>query len=554
MEKSIAVCHSARDQGVNPGVGAVLAAIKACKRSRDLESGRMIHRDAAKNGDLDAHPAIASSLIDMYAKCGSAMEARGVFESIRQRDVVSWNCIIQGLALNGDGDAALGYFDRFVQEGGGSDSSCRPDHVTFLAALKACSSLIERSRGRGSRARFLARIQDIHARAARFGELSEIFLASSLTDSYAKCGSLVDAQLVFESMDSRNAVSWTAVILGFAETGQADLALEFYAAMQEEGCDPDRVTVLAALKACASLGESSEQWRSSLSGCLRRGRQVHGQALKGGYELEKFVGNALVDMYSKCGSMEDARRVFDALRKPSVVSWSSLILGYARCGQGELSLDLYSRMRGDGYVPNAVTYLAALKACVSLAERASGDGGDSSKPVHGRESEDKVLKRKWLEIGRGIHSQAAADGLGRDLFVSNALVDMYAKCGSVEEARRVFDGMTDRDSVSWTAIIQSYVQVGESEQALRLFTRMRGEGLVADAVTFVAALKACASLGALEKGREIYKELQRAGLDSNTFVWTCLIDFFGKCGSMAEAEQVTALKETPTACLICSRG
>ncbi|EFJ22100.1 hypothetical protein SELMODRAFT_105776 [Selaginella moellendorffii] len=176
---------------------------------------------------------------------------------------------------------------------------------------------------------------------------------------------MVDARKIFETNPRKSVVSWNALILGYAENGDAKQALDLFSQMEssslERSCRPNRVTYLAALKACANLA-SIERGKSTE--CLEIGRRIHSQLVESGLELHTFVASTLIDTYGKCGSMVDARSVFDRMKTQDVVSWSSMILGYAESGRGDTSLELLERMRDDGGLrPNGVTFVSILAAC-----------------------------------------------------------------------------------------------------------------------------------------------------------------------------------------------
>eukprot|EP00250_Pteridium_aquilinum_P009322 c18595_g3_i1 orf=2-544(+) len=178
---------------------------------------------------------------------------------------------------------------------------------------------------------------------------------------YAKCGSLTEAQDVFDELPYRNVVSWTSLITGYVEHGHTEEALDCFERMQREGFSPDRVTFLSVLRACGSLGT------------VDKSQQIHAQILKCGLlERDVVVGTALVDTYGKCSLLAKAKEVFDMLRVHDVVSWNALITGYAYHGYGEEALDCFKQMQRQGVSPNRVTFASALKACGTLGASDKG--------------------------------------------------------------------------------------------------------------------------------------------------------------------------------------
>ncbi len=195
-----------------------------------------------------------------------------------------------------------------------------PDAVTFVGVLNACASLMALEEG-----------SHVHREIIQGGFDSNEFVISSLVDMYAKCGNLENAWKVLNKMatTTHSAVVWNAMISGHVKCGLGQKALEVFQQMQREGVEPDAVTFVGVLNACASVG------------ALDEGRQIEEQVMQLGFEYEDFVGSSLIDMYAKCGSIEDAWRVFNRMPMHNVVAWNALILGHVQCGQGHKALELF---------------------------------------------------------------------------------------------------------------------------------------------------------------------------------------------------------------------
>jgi pentatricopeptide repeat protein len=275
--------------------------------------------------------------------------------------------------------------------------------------------------------------------------------------------------------------------------------MELFQHMQQEGMTPDRFTFVPVLNACANLQ------------ALEAGRHIHEQVIQAGFEHDVFVGNSLIDMYAKCGSMDDAWRVFKKMPSLTVVSWTAMIFGHVKCGEGHKALEVFQQMQQAGVKPNPVTFVGVLNACASLVA---------------------------LEEGRRAHEQIIQSGFESNVFVRNCLIDMYVKCGSMNDAWNVFNKMPSRSVVSWTAMILGHVKCGQGQRALDLFQQMQKEGVVPDSVTFVGVLNACASVAALGEGRHVHEQIIQSGFESDAFVSSSLIDMYAKCGSMEDAQRV----------------
>ncbi len=277
------------------------------------------------------------------------------------------------------------------------------------------------------------------------------------------------------------------------EAGQYQKVIKLFLQMQQEGMVPNRFTFVQVLNACAS------------SQALQEGTCIHSQIIQSGCESDVYVGSSLINMYAKCGSIDDAARAFNNMATHDVVAWSTMILAHAKCGQGQKALTLFQRMQQEGVEPNSVTFVAALNACANIAA---------------------------IDEGRDIHKQIIQSGYESNLFVGSSLVDMYAKCGSIVDARRVFNKMTTHDVVSWSAMILGHVKCGQGEKALELFQQMQRERVKPNPVTFMGVVNACASMLALDMGRHLHEQIIKCGHESNIFVANSLIDMYAKCGSI----------------------
>ncbi|XP_024520331.1 pentatricopeptide repeat-containing protein At4g04370-like isoform X1 [Selaginella moellendorffii] len=531
---------------LSPDSWTIVSALKACsslaaaERSREvfgelvkiqtLEKGMAVHSLALKNR-CDSDRFVASGLVDMYSKCGSLSSARAVFDGFSDKDVALWNAMILGYAENGSGDLGLKLFVELIE------SDVEPNARTFVAALKACTDLAatEQSRkfdGTLVKAKALEEGLALHSRAVEKQLEADIFVSNMLVDVYAKCGSMALSRGVFDRMRTHDVISWTALLSGYCDNGEEEEALELISRMlQDPGrCSPNARTFVAAFKACANLAakEDAQVVAGKLVKMvsLERGTALHVEAAKSGFASDLFVSNTLIDMYAKCGALEAGRSVFERMKIRAPASYNALMLGYVDSGEAEEALALFERMSCE---PDARTYVAALKACTILASREQG-----------KEISGKLVKAESLGKARGLFDRAVKGGFFPDLFVANTLIDVFAKCGDLEEARRIFYSMKQRDVVSWNVLMLGLAERDQGKLALELFEEMKSQAQCdPDSRTYVAALKACASVGALEMGRALHEVIRELGLDeSDGILATSLVDFYSRCGSMSEAREV----------------
>ncbi|KAI5057889.1 hypothetical protein GOP47_0027904 [Adiantum capillus-veneris] len=461
-----------------------VSSLKVCAMQKDVKTGLVIHSEIARFSCLDKDVIIGSSLVNLYAKCGLFAKAKQVLEKLPKGNAVAWNALIGGHIEGKDGIAAMECFERMQHE------LVLPDDVTFFYLAKACRHVGTKE------------CRKIHGELARRGLLEENSLVgSNLVDSYARLGSLLKAQEVFDMLPIRDVVCWTAMIRGYFEQGCSETAIVCFEQMQLEGIAPDAVTYVCSLQACGSLGH------------VVKGEALHREIATKGFLRGNFVlGTALVDMYARCGVLTKAQEVFDELPSRNVVTWTSLITGYSECGHGEKALECFQLMQSDGVPPNTATFLITLKACSSI------DAIDKGEEIHA-----DIEKKGLLE---------------EDIVLGNALVDMYMKCGGINKAQDVFDTLPSRNLVSWNTLIAGYVEHGCVADALKHFKHMNQMGLSPDGITYACILKACGNLQDLEFGQEMHAQISGKGLlERDSSLGSALVDMYAKCSSLAKAQE-----------------
>ncbi|KAJ7568598.1 hypothetical protein O6H91_01G039600 [Diphasiastrum complanatum] len=363
------------------------------------------------------------------------------------------------------------------------------DVKTYAELLRACGNV-----------KALADGQSVHAHIAKSRYAKNIYLTNLLIHMYGKCGCIGEARKLFDAVSSRDVVSWTAMIAAYAaQHGQSSEALELFRQMQCEGVQPNKITLVTALAACCT------------STALAHGKHIHALTRKNGLESDVIVATALVKMYGKCGSLEDALRVFCQMPERNVISWTTMISAYIQHGQHEEALALFEQMQLSGLKPNKITYLSLLNACASLLA---------------------------LTRGKLIHAHILENGYELDVVLGTALVDMYGKCGSLEDALKTFYIIPERNVVTWTVLISAYAQHGHSTEALQYFEQMQKEGFKPNNVTVVTVLNACSNEAALEDGMLIHAWMIENGIPPSTVVCTALVDMYGKCGYISYARDI----------------
>eukprot|EP01018_Ginkgo_biloba_P019248 Gb_37820 [translate_table: standard] len=479
-EQALEFYYQMQIAGTQPDKFTFPFVLKACASLSALQEGMEIHANIFRKGfEMDTF--VGNSLIAMYAKCGSIETARRLFDKMSKSDVVSWNTMISAYAQNGNADEALRLFNEMKIE------DIKPNSITIISLLPAWDHLSALQQGKL-----------IHGYIIKNG-FDSVVVSNAIIDMYAKCGSINTARQLFYKMSERDVISWSAMIAGYAQNGHASEALTLLNEMQLQDMKPNLVTIVGVLPACTQ------------SSALQQGKQIHGYIIKNGFESEIIVDNALIDMYAKCGSIDTARKVFDKMCIRNVVSWSAILAGYVKNGNGNEALSLFNEMQLQEIKPNSVTITSVLPACAILSA---------------------------LQQGKQIHGYIIRNGLESELVVGNALIDMYAKCGTIGFAHQVFDKMSERDMVSWSAIIAGHGMHGLGKDALSLFSQMQLEGMKPDHITFVSVLSACSHAGLVDEGWQYFNCMSRDHcITPKVEHYSCMVDLLGRSGHLDKAHE-----------------
>ncbi|PNX77513.1 pentatricopeptide repeat-containing protein at3g14730-like protein [Trifolium pratense] len=429
----------------------------------------------------------------MYSKCTLINYAFRVFNypTHHDKNVFAYNSIIAGFVANGFPQYGFCLYKQMRHLG---SSIVIPDKFTFPCVIRACGDAGEDFE-----------VKKIHGLLFKLGLELDVFVGSALVNTYLKFGLVVDAHEVFEELPVRDVVLWNSMVNGYAQIGHFEDALGMFRRMVENGVVPCRYTVTGVLSIYSVVGD------------FDNGRGVHGFVIKMGYDSGVVVSNALIDMYGKCKCASDAWNVFEVMDEKDVFSWNSVISVHQRCGDHWGTLKLFDRMLGNRVQPDLVTVTAVLPACTHLAAL-----------MHGRE----------------IHGYMIVNGLGKeginnefdDVLLNNALMDMYAKCGNMRDARMVFDIMTEKDVASWNIMITGYGMYGYGNEAIDMFSRMCQAQLAPNEISFVGLLSACSHAGMVKEGLEFLAEMDsNYGVSPSIEHFTCVIDMLCRAGKLMEA-------------------
>ncbi|XP_068641994.1 pentatricopeptide repeat-containing protein At2g27610-like [Aristolochia californica] len=464
------------------------AILQACGTRKDRNMGEQIHCLVIKSG-VETDLIVGTSLLSMYSKCGAMDEAEIIFNGLVYVDVRCFSSMISGYAKSEDGEKAVKVFCSLL------DSGLEPSEYTLTNVLSSCDE-----------SAYLAAGMQIHGLAVKYGRLYDLSVGNAVITMYGRNGLVEEAERMFCWMGEKNLVSWTAILSVYMKSRHFKKAIDGFKMMLKLRIDLDSSCLAALINGC------------SKSKNLELVLQIHGPVIKQGYLSDVYVATALVDAYSKCGDMKSARRIFDGLQVQNIVCFNALLGGYVEAdGEKENPFILFNRIRLNGTKPDTATF--ALLFSLS-AEEAS------------------------LAKGKCLHAYMIKVGLENHTTVGNALITMYAKCGSIENSYSRFSDMVDRDTVTWNAMISAYALHGRGKEALAFCEKMEGEGFAVDAITLVVTLQACCYSGLYEDGFRLYNTMERRyGIKPGLEHHACMIDLLGRAGYVSKA--IEFVKESP---------
>ncbi|KAI4349983.1 hypothetical protein L6164_010516 [Bauhinia variegata] len=373
------------------------------------------------------------------------------------------------------------------------------NHADISSLLSVCGIEGNLQLGSSLHACIIKKIQYFDVESC-YGYHNALYIWNSLISMYSKCGELSDAVKLFDRMSVKDTVSWNTMISGFLRNGNSDMGCLLFKQMRRSGyCRFDKATLTTMLSGC----DGPEF--SDLS------KTIHGLVFVYGFERQVTVGNALITSYFKCGCFSQGKQVFDEMVERNVITWTAVISGLAQNQFYEDSLSLFAQMRCGAVSPNSLTYLSLLTACSGL---------------------------QALREGRKIHGLLWKLGMQSDLCIESALMDLYSKCGSLEDAWLIFELAEELDEVSLTVILVAFAQNGFEEEAIQIFTRMVKSGVDIDPNMVSAILGVFGVDASLGLGKQIHSLIIKKNFIQNPFVSNGLINMYSKCGDLYDSLQV----------------
>ncbi|XP_072995651.1 pentatricopeptide repeat-containing protein At4g18520, chloroplastic-like [Typha latifolia] len=547
-------------------------------RSRDSFMGSLVHAHVIKSG-FDSDLLVSNVLLDMYAKAGNLEGCIKLFDEMPDRDLISWCTLISGYANHGFEVEAFGLFRGMHRSG------VKPNHFVISAVLKACA---------------LSRISElgllVHGLVFKSGLGVDRFVEIGLVDTYSKCGNVDDALKLFYEIPMKNAVSWNAMISGYVHNGffiecvelcrdmcrvgfvmdvvtlrivayvvsvleMVELCKNIHVYSIKIGLNRDNFVVSEMVRLLAKLGEMeyvgklfsavkrpdaslysvvisgyhlngyreravklAEEllvWDSNpregdlvsvLNLCLFKEEvtQIHAHVLKAGHISYISVGNALISMYAKLGEMVDADKIFQKMPNCDVVSWTAIMAGFTQSLQFKRALDTFKSFSKTGMLLDQYCAVTFMNICAGLQD---------------------------ISKGQQVHSLILKSGLIFSDFTAASLLHMYAKCGHIKDAARIFCySMLPQNLLLTNVMLAGYCWNSQPKNVLLLFSREYRSGFIPDQFTYTTVLGACTDLQAEETGVQIHCSLTKSGFEFyDVIIGNAIINLYVRCGCITSA-------------------
>ncbi|CAK7341393.1 unnamed protein product [Dovyalis caffra] len=466
---------------LKPDCVTVASLLSACASIGPLCMGEQLHSYVTKAG-MSSDIIVEGALLDLYVNCSDIKTAHEIFLTTQTENVVLWNVMLMAYGKLDNLIESFRIFRQMKIEG------LIPNQFTYPSILRTCTSVGALDLG-----------EQIHTQVIKTGFQFNVYVCSVLIDMYAKHGKLDAAQVILRRLNNEDVVSWTALITGYAQHDLFAEALKHFEEMLHRGIQSDNIGFSSAISACAGIQ------------ALNQGRQIHAQSYVSGYSEDLSIGNALVSLYARSGRIEEAYLAFEKIDAKDSISWNGLISGFAQSGYCEEALKVFAQMNRAKLEASFFTFGSAVSAAANIAN---------------------------IKQGKQIHAMIIKRGFDSEIEVSNALITLYAKCGSVDDAKREFLEISEKNDVSWNAMITGYSQHGCGNEAVDLFEQMKQVGEMPNHITFVGVLSACSHVGLVNEGLGYFESMSKEhGLVPKPEHYACVVDLLSRAGFLIRARK-----------------
>jgi pentatricopeptide repeat protein len=489
LQLAIGLFKQMKQSGIKPDPVTYTILLSGCIDVHDLNNGKLLHQQMIREG-IRQTIELKSTLIYMYGHCGDLDHARTIFDGIplSQRTVVAWNTMIRAFTKTNNLNLAIDLLNQMNEAG------VEPSAVTYNILLSACAESGDFNNGR-----------ILHKKLVTEGILLNVYLLTVLVKLYGNFGDLEQACSIFDiiPIDQRNIVAWNSILKAHVKCGKLNEAVELLHKMVQTGINPDPVTYIILFTACADQH------------VLDIGITLHKRLVEDGIEQSITLKNTILTMYVNCGDTSQAVRVFDTipLDQRDISTWNSMVKIHITNNEMNLAVDILDVMVNIGVKPDAITYIILLTGCADLC---------------------------IPKLGFQLHDRLVRDGIHQTTQLKNALINMYGKCGKVEQLENMFNTIEkqERDRSTWGTMLQMYAVNGLGQKAMQLFQKMIEE-CPPDAIHFLSILNACSHSLLANDALNIYRSMKdKWNIVPNSNHTVCLVDTLSRCGRLEEAESL----------------
>ncbi|XP_071700809.1 pentatricopeptide repeat-containing protein At4g04370 [Rutidosis leptorrhynchoides] len=479
VDTALKLYNQMQCEGVNPSSVTLLTMVSGVTKDTHVQSFHACVIQYGFCSDL----ALLNCMISSYGKCGRLSDAKNLFESMEKRDIVSWNSLISVCSLTDNVEEISQLLSRMCLSG------FDPDYQAFGSLISTVTRLGNPHIGK-----------IVHGKIAISGFEANVKIKTALLQMYLKFKDVKTACKVYKSTPDKDMILYTTMISGLLQNECPDKALASFNEMLISKVRPSTTTLACALAACAGIGS------------FNIGTSIHGYMLRQKMLLDVPTQNSLITMYAKCGRLNQSCFVFDMMNDKDVVTWNAMVAGYAQNGQFDNALYIFNEMRKSFERPDSVTVVSLLQACASTGAHLQG---------------------------KCIHNFVIRSCFRSCLLIDTALVDMYFKCGNIDNARTCFDLMSEHDVVSWSTMIAGYGSHGKGEKALEMFLTFLNSGFEPNHVTFLSVLYACSHNGLVDEGIRLFETMvNRYKIEPRLEHCACVIDLLCRAGRIEHAYEL----------------
>ncbi|KAJ0747307.1 putative tetratricopeptide-like helical domain superfamily [Helianthus annuus] len=456
-----------------PNYYTYVSALSSCATLRDLRTGKEVHARMLKFEEK-LNSFVENSLVNFYGKCGMLKNALSVFDSILDPNEVTWTSLVSCACQCGENLEGLKIFVRSHK------AAVKVNEFACASVLGACAALENIKLG-----------TQVHSYAVKSGTRMDQFVVTGLVNLYAKCGIINSAHRAFNEAKNPHLTAWTALIGGYVQQGKSKEAVNLFSRLHASGDNqPNERTFATVFGAFVDANEF--------------GKQLHSLIIKFGYISFTVIGNSVMDFYFKSSLITEALKVFEEMNEHDVVTWNALISGHMNSGFYEKAVEYLREMLSKGFELNLYSYSSILNICGDLPA---------------------------IEWGKQTHCCIVKLKIDSNVVVGSALIDMYAKCGRLSNARVVFDTFSFKNIVSWNTMLVGYAHHGHGEKALEIYNMMLDHGVKPNDITFIGVLSACGHSGLLQDGLYHFGSMTKDyGITPRTDHLACMVNLFSRKG------------------------